>query len=149
MNAFDELQRQLIDSVAGRARMRRSVAVVGLGRWWRARTSLEVLVVASAALVITFAVVATLVTRSGAAPQTQRGAVAVFSADSDTPPCAPCRAVDGRLHGPLSEEGAGEGAAAAPAPAGGRGVRIRHGRPIVRWTSSPELPPEDQSAPVG
>jgi hypothetical protein len=140
VSAFDELQRQLIESVAQRARVRRSAAAVNLGRWWRGRLHADTMAVAMTALLIAIVLAVTLVACVGAHPQVDGlTASASFTADSGaSSPCEPCRAVDGRLHAPMSEEGS---------TSAGRDVRIKRGRPIVRWTASPELPSE--TGPVG
>jgi hypothetical protein len=142
VSAFDELQRQLIDSVAQRARVRRSAAALNLGRWWRGRLHADTMAVAMTALLIAIVLAVTLVSRVGARTQVAGlTASATFTAESGaSSPCEPCRAVGGRLHAPLSEEGS-EGGSSTSA---GHDVRIKRGRPIVRWTASTELPSESE-----
>jgi hypothetical protein len=137
MNAFDELERQLIESVASRRGSRRAVAAIGLGRWWRSRGGFGALVVAVSLL----AVIMLDAGRMARRPLPRASASGLIAAVTDNPAegaCGPCRAVGGRLHAPMAEEEQEGGELP------NRNVRIRYGRPIVRWTS-----PEGQSGPVG
>lgn len=138
MSAFEELQRQLMDSVADRARAGRSSAAVSLARWWRTRVASNVPLAAMLPLLFVVAVLgATLFARVGPGGGVAAGGHALVA--SAEAPCGPCQAVGGRLHAPPSEEAFPEGAATSVRQR--RDVRIRYGRPIVRVVP--------QSAPVG
>jgi len=131
MSAFDELERQLAESVAARRRPRHAAAIGGLARWWRGRLHAGLLASAASVLMI-------LVALSGPSPigraRAGGGPAALEWASAAGAPegsCPPCRAVGGRLHAPLSEEEtAAAGAHRARAP---RGVLVRRGIPTVLW----------------
>jgi hypothetical protein len=139
VNAFDELQQQLIESVAARSRGGRPVSVAGMARWWRGRVGrvgaittiplLLVLVLASAEL---------LMPAGGAPPHSQP--VSSLTASLFEGACGPCRTFAGQLHGPPAEYEAG----AAGEPAGGPGSRgtaqgrDRRGLSLVSWAHSEE-----------
>lgn len=137
MSAFDELQRQLADSVAARDRRGRAGASAGLRRWWRVHAYSTALRVAMPLLLLAVAGVATFGKRSMVRippPITASAGAAI---------CQPCRATDGRLHGPLSGEAASGGAEDAS-----EATRTQT-HLAVRWTASPELPSQTAKPPVG
>ncbi len=128
MNAFDQLQRQLSDSVAARRRTRRTTAIGGIGRWWRARVGPGAPAAAFAALLLLLAV--------GGFPHAGRGG-GTETATLEGPwrtgaaegSCPPCQAVGGRLHGPIGEAASGS---SRPGRAT-REVLVRRGIPTVLW----------------
>lgn len=128
MSAFVELERQLADSVTARGHARRSLAIGGLGRWWRSRLGPSALGLAAVVVVIVVTIGRTGPSRSQPSTDAFLGGLTASATEGS---CPPCRAVGGRLHGPLSEE--------AP-PAGGhtahrrREVLVRRGIPTVTWT---------------
>ena len=138
MSAFEELQRQLADSVAARQGRGPSATAASIMRWWRARTPSGVLTPLLLVAVVGIAVL-----------QRPHAALAppAVSAISSQYPCRPCQATDGRVHGPLSAEASTVGAETGPvvAPQAAR----RQARPIVRWTSSRSFPAQRAWAPVG
>jgi hypothetical protein len=139
VSAFDELERQLSDSVATRARAGTVAVVAGLGRWWRVRVGRGALIVAMPALFLALVGTATLL-RSGTpliAVETPSASVAgapvlVASARAG---CRPCRTVSDQLHAPLADEGHVGGVV----PAAPRHVtnvvegRVHRGLPVVKW----------------
>jgi hypothetical protein len=126
VSAFDELERQLAESVADRGRARRAAAIGGLGRWWRGRVG-----PAALALVVALGLIVATVDRSPARPRGSSTEGRLTAGVSEAS-CPPCRAVGGRLHGPLRTEGpAAVGQARSPA----REVLVRRGIPTVLWAS--------------
>jgi hypothetical protein len=101
VSAFDDLQRQLLASVARRSGPARSGA--RLSRWWRGgRRGRGLLLVAMPLVFVAAAAAATIATRIGESP-----ANALFSrvlTATGSPSSGPCRIVGGRLHAPLSDE---------------------------------------------
>jgi hypothetical protein len=139
MNAFDELQRQLAESVAARGR---SGGAGGLWRWWRGRS----LPVATALMLGALVAAATLATRTGA-NRPAAPASPLLTASATGGSCDPCRVMDGRLHGPLSVESA-FGGAVSSRTAVRRGMR--RGLPFtIRWASPVGAPAQAGTAPVG
>ena len=132
MSAFDELQRQLVRSVAARAGGERLSAAIGLRWWWRARAAGlgSLRVVASVVLVAAFAA-ATFASRHEPAPATPVAELVSESASEGA--CRPCRASGGRLHTRLFASDLVEAAAAVRVGATGR-------RLTARWTTSTDLP---------
>ncbi len=132
MSAHDELQRQLADSVAARARARRSAAIGGVRRWWRLRLGPGTLALAASALVIAVAIAAPSLSGHGHAAVREEASLSDSYGVGDAEgPCPPCRAVGGRLHGPLSEEE--EVAPGGHRARSSRAVLVRHGIPSVLW----------------
>jgi hypothetical protein len=132
VSAFDELQRQLADSVAARSRARGSASIGGIGRWWRSRLGPGALALAASAIVIVVAVATpALSAHHGAAVREEASLSAGYGAGNAEGPCPPCRAVGGRLHGPLSEEE--EVAPVRHRARDPREVLVRHGIPAVLW----------------
>ncbi len=152
MSAHDELQRQLADSVAARARVGVRRAAPGLGRWWRSRLRGGALLAAVPAAFVIFAVAATLASRGGT-PRSGESIARWLGATSVESSCAPCRSSGGQLHAPLSEDASASAStaaiASAPAASPPRAARRRHGYPNERFTPSTDVPPLTPGAPVG
>jgi hypothetical protein len=137
VSAFDELERQLSDSVAARARVGTVAVVAGLGRWWRSRVGRGALVVVMPALFFALVGTATLI-RSGTpmiAGEAPSAAVVEVSAPvlvaSAHAGCRPCRTVSDQLHAPLVDEGHAGGVVPVVSRAGEG--RVRRGLPVVKW----------------
>lgn len=145
MSAFDELQRQLVASVTARGGRGRSRVPGGSWRK-RGRRRLGAVLTTIPLLLVAAAGSAMLVARTGANTW-QPPPAAVSTAGGFEGPCRPCRASDGRLHAPLSEESTAGGVVS------GRDTNRRSARraapAAVRWTSSQELPPLAETPTVG
>ncbi len=124
MSAFDQLEHQLVDSVAARRRLRRSVWFSGLGRRLRVPAVSGPPMVALALLL---ALALGGLPRGGTREQASLGGPWTHGAEGS---CPPCRAVGGRLHGLLGEYEETAGGTGARVP---REVLVRHGIPTVLW----------------
>jgi hypothetical protein len=137
VSAFDELERQLSDSVAARARAGTVAVVAGLGRWWRVRVGRGALIVAMPALFLALVGTATLI-RSGTpmiAVETPSASVAgapVLVASARVG-CRPCRTVSDQLHAPLADEGHAGGVVPVSHVATVVEGRVHRGLPVVKW----------------
>ncbi len=129
MSAFDQLERQLAESVSAR-RARRGASIAELSRWWRGRLHGGLLAAAASALLILVALSGGLPAGAGRAGSSEQASLGWASA-AGVPEgsCPRCRAVGGRLHAPLREERA----AGSPPGREPRGVLVRHGIPTVLW----------------
>lgn len=127
MSAHEELARQLADSVAARRRPRRTLAALGLARWWREIGGGAVALAACAVLLAL--VVLPAAPRETAPARPQAELADLLAASSGEGACAPCQSVGGRLHAPLSA------GAAEPGSPEAREVVVRRGLPAVFWSS--------------
>jgi hypothetical protein len=126
VSAFDQRVRHLSEGVAARPRLRRSVSVAGIGRWLRVPLGSGPPVLALAILLLVLAV-GGLPHGSASERASIGGPWAHAGAEGS---CPPCRAVGGRLHGPLGEYEEVAGGHGARVP---REVLVRHGIPTVLW----------------
>jgi hypothetical protein len=137
MNAFDELQRQLIESVAARSRVGRPAAVASVARWWRGRIGRAATITTiSLLLVLVLAAAQLLMPAGDGSPHSQ--AASSLTASLFEGACGPCRTFAGQLHGPPAEdeaEAASNPAGAAPARATVHG-HDRRGPSVVSWAHS-------------
>jgi len=131
VNAFDELERRLFDSVAARARSRRSVAAAGLGRWWRGRHGSAAVALAACAASLVLLLAALTPSDRGRPDARHTAFAALIAPGAQEAACPPCRSVGGRLHAPLTGE---TGRAATVAV---REVVVRRGLPAVVWGVEP------------
>jgi hypothetical protein len=140
VSAFDELQRQLAESVAARAGRGRLGAAGAVRRWWRALSPSGPLRMAMPLLLVAAVGLASLA-RHGSS--LSRPAIVTASAAAD--PCQPCRGSDGRVHGPVGSEDSGPELTRV----GASGVWRDGLNMTVRWTSSRHLASQAIRAPVG
>ncbi len=150
MSAYDELQRQLAESVAARARAGRAVGL--LGRLWRGRAGDGALLSAIAILLLAL-VAAVTVPRVVPVSPSPVPLAALLGEQPAEGPCALCRAVGGRLHAPpgpeaLADEASPEALPASAAPARlDRHVGVRRGVLVLRW--SPSSGPSSRAMSAG
>ena len=130
MSAFDQLERQLAESVAARARPDSPAR-----RWWQALSLHQALVVAIAILFVVATLPGIFVSQPGSAQSGPSLLRAPAAARSESV-CHPCQAVGGRLHAAPASEPAETADAQSRNPA--REARARRGLPIMRWTAAAE-----------
>jgi hypothetical protein len=124
MTAYEELERQLLQSVASRS-WARNGPVASFARWWRASIGQGG---AIATLVLVLVLGTAVLTgidhegRSGSASSSQR----VLALDSR---CGPCRTFSGQLHGSMA-------GAKPESRGGGLLARERRGPSVVVWSRS-------------
>ena len=122
MSAFEQLERQLFESVEERSRVR---GLERLPLLWRGRLGQRTLVLAVS--LITAAAAAGLLAGGDAhrpSPQAR------ISANAGEPSCAPCQAFVGHVHSGVSDTPGLSGSVGAP----GFQARDRRGLSVVRWS---------------
>jgi hypothetical protein len=145
VSAFDELQRQLVRSVAARADGERPSAAAGL-RWWRRARAVglgSTRVVVSVVLVAAVAA-ATFASRHEAPPVAP--VAQLVSTPAAEGACRPCRAGGGVLHTRLSASELAGGVASVGAS---REAHARGRPPLARWTTSTDLPSQTAGSGAG
>ncbi len=126
MSAFEELQRQLAESVTARRRSLRHATLGGFSRWWRERLGPGA--PAGALALVLIALAAGGLGRPGGMDPSSGPLEAGVAEGS----CQACQAVGGRLHGPLG----GAVAQTIETARAGRAVRAvstHHGVQSVAW----------------
>lgn len=144
MSAFEQLQRQLVSSVAERRRGGAPAAARELRRWWRRRRGRGGAPAAIALVLLALLALATFVPHAGVSSRARVSSGLTASvAESSCPPCA---AAAGRLHAPLGAEAAMGSLAARRFAAQARAAR---GFAFMRWTPSLEVRAQGAGASEG
>ena len=127
MSVFEELQRQLLESVAAQSEPRRRKVVRRSLFWWWSRG-------AQRALLVSLLVAGVLGVALGTRHQTAVTPFATLPVHGTTAEaiCRPCQADGGQLHGPLRAEQLEESKESTSS----REVDVRRGLPVVRWAAT-------------
>jgi hypothetical protein len=120
MSGFEQLERQLLESVAERSRPRRFERLVGVPLRWRGRFGQGAFVLAVSLIVVVALAVGASPTRPEGASSASRLSASVLEET-----CSPCQAFGGRLH---------SGSRAATVAAGPAHAPDRRGLSAVRWS---------------